>query len=475
MNPSPIGLLSGPALEYQALYSDSPRDRTKAAMNGQPLAIHRLFLLCAALFGWSSASSVEYSLENIFLGTLNLPQWASGLIWSIVPLSSAATQVLVGFYSDGSQSKWGRRPFILAGCIAAFVGFGIEWVTQIPGLRDRNKTKIAVFVIGSFIANVSINISRVASRALIIDIAPHSQQLAVNIIGTIMMAFGMILLNLIGCIHFLDQKQHYTVSNDTFTFLLSGFFFLSGVVVTVATTKEEAQTQAIQRGSPVTELGIALRSMPRPLLKISVVYLLSVMAYTPFQIILTTFFIDELFPEGKADPAGRWSMLVFVAVGAVALLFCLVQVPVFRKIGVRLSIGASQVLEAVALAACLLPIYKDGKEDRPIGFVLLFGTIGMAWASFNLLPFAIIALLIPPEQTGLFLGVVNLFAVVGQWAATLLSDIAVRVIWPTSYRPVIASGSVYALASAVMCFWIPVPALITNFLTGMREPDTLQN
>lgn len=70
-----------------------------------------------------------------------------GLLGALPRLTDAFTDPLMGFISDKSNTRWGRRrPFIFAGAIAAALFFALLW--QLPG--DRSETFYFVwFLVGS--------------------------------------------------------------------------------------------------------------------------------------------------------------------------------------------------------------------------------------------------------------------------------------------------------------------------------------
>ena len=72
-----------------------------------------------------------------------------GLLGALPRLTDAFTDPLMGFISDNSRTRWGRRrPFIFGGVIAAGLLFALLW--QLPG--DRSETFYFVwFLIGSIL------------------------------------------------------------------------------------------------------------------------------------------------------------------------------------------------------------------------------------------------------------------------------------------------------------------------------------
>jgi len=96
-------------------------------------------LLAAASGGMMIVLNLGFGLDPALVGWLG----------SIPRLTDAFTDPLMGFISDNTQSRWGRRrPYIFGGVIAAGIIFALLW--QLP--RDQSDTFYFVyFLIGSIL------------------------------------------------------------------------------------------------------------------------------------------------------------------------------------------------------------------------------------------------------------------------------------------------------------------------------------
>ena len=96
-------------------------------------------LLAGAIGGMSIVLNLGFGMDPALVGTLaSLPR-----------LTDALTDPLMGYISDNTRSKWGRRrPYIFFGAIAAGIIYMLLW--QLP--RDQSQTFYFVtFLIGSLI------------------------------------------------------------------------------------------------------------------------------------------------------------------------------------------------------------------------------------------------------------------------------------------------------------------------------------
>jgi solute carrier family 45 protein 1/2/4 len=107
----------------------------------------------------------------------------------------------------------------------------------------------------------------------------------------------------------------------------------------------------------------------------------------------------------------------------------------------------------------------------------LFAPLGISMTIFNSVPFAVVGMLVPKEQMGLYMGVLNVFAVVGQQLSTFLLGSGVAAMFNENSdwqkAAVISSGSIFAIAAAIGSYWIPDPHRKTQMVFLERDIESL--
>ncbi|KAK6938506.1 hypothetical protein RJ641_032014 [Dillenia turbinata] len=110
-------------------------------------------------FGWA----LQLSLDSLF-SALGVPHTLTAIIWLCGPMSGLRVQPIVGYYSDCSTSKFGRRsPFIVAGTILVaisvfLVGYAADLGKTLQGIPadlsegDPGKTRSANAMFAFFMA-----------------------------------------------------------------------------------------------------------------------------------------------------------------------------------------------------------------------------------------------------------------------------------------------------------------------------------
>ena len=70
----------------------------------------------------------SYFVLFVYSSVLGLPAWMTGLALNLVLIADAITDPLVGYYSDRTRSRWGRRhPFMYAAALPVAITYYFLW------------------------------------------------------------------------------------------------------------------------------------------------------------------------------------------------------------------------------------------------------------------------------------------------------------------------------------------------------------
>ncbi|HRW63610.1 MAG TPA: MFS transporter, partial [Bacteroidales bacterium] len=162
--------------------------------------------------------------------------------WLVAPLTGMIVQPIIGYYSDRTWTRLGRRrPFFLAGAI----------LTSIALIAMPNAPHLASFIAPMFIGggllmimDASINISMEPFRALVADKLPEEQHTLGFSVQTLLIGVGAvvgswlpyILGNYFGISK--EASSGLVAPNVIWSFYIGAFVLISSIVWTVVTTKE---------------------------------------------------------------------------------------------------------------------------------------------------------------------------------------------------------------------------------------------
>jgi len=148
----------------------------------------------------AAASGTMMIILNLGLG---MNPALVGLLGALPRLTDAITDPLMGYISDHSVTRWGRRrPFIFAGAIAAAVTFTVLW--QLP--RGQSETFYFVyFLVGSILFYIGYTVFATPWVALGYELTPDYHE-RTRLMGT---------QNFIGQIAYVISPWFLKIMNDT--------------------------------------------------------------------------------------------------------------------------------------------------------------------------------------------------------------------------------------------------------------------
>ena len=447
-------------------YEEIGKDTNWVPLNQrESLSLLHIMGICCSMLAFQIAYSVEFALGTPIMSRLGIVQSVQSLIWFSGPLSGFIVQPLIGVYSDITTAKIGRRrPFIIAGVIGILFGFilllFVESIGNAIGQSESAKKglKIFIFTLALLITNICINVLQGPSRTLVGDVVPKNQQVKANTVGSLMIGIAAIITNLIGGLD-LATKLNLSLDNEKLIFVVGIILIAIGVTITCLVAKEEPLRVKPERGNPLKEIFQAARNVPKPVLRISIVFFFSWMAYYPFNIETTDFFGYDIY-GGRSDGTDEqkalyndgvnFGMLVVAVSNVLVLIYGFFQEKVIKICGMKLAYALSQIIEGI----CLVLVFFVKNKWALMG---IFAPLGISCNIFNSVPYAVVATCVPQEQMGVYMGVLNSCCVVGQQISNFLLGSGVGALSKTRKAPIIGCGCVFAFLSALLCFWIIVP------------------
>jgi solute carrier family 45 protein 1/2/4 len=243
----------------------------------------------------------------------------------------------------------------------------------------------------------------------------------------------------------------------------------------MAAGREEPLLEELPKRNPFRDVIEAAFTLPRPILRVSLVYFFSWMSYFPFQITVTDFFGTDIFhgssdfdtgDREKYDEGVTFGMFVVASVNLVVLVYTCLQ-PMFSKhIGMQLLYGVSQLIGAGSLLSVLVA------HDKHCLLGLL-SLVGVSLATFNSVPFAIVGL-IKPGQMGVYMGVLNCFAVFAQEISLSFVCAGIGSLF-AGRAPILAAGALFALIAAILCIGIVVPQTEESNVMNLISNDPFKS
>ena len=373
------------------------------------------------------------------------------LLWLAGPVTGLLVQPIVGALSDRTVSRWGRRtPYCLIGAILCSIG--LLMMPYSPTLW------FAASLL--WILDAANNITMEPYRAYVSDRLDESQR-----------ALG-----------FLTQSA-FTGLAQTLSYLAPSLLvwwgmdadlvdangipdvtriaFVAGAVISISTIlwsvlrvpelplppAEIARMQA-EKLSPRTALRdfvAAVRDMPPAMRQLALSMLLQWFAMFAYWQFIALALARSIFDTADATSSG-FRQAVLLTGEAGALYNAIACVAAFAMVWLSRHIG-TKTIHAVAVAlsgAAMLAI--PGATDRAALFPLMIG-IGIGWASMMGNPYVLLANAIPPERTGVYMGIFNMFIVIPMLLETLIVPLIYRPLLGGDPRNILVMSGVMMIAA----------------------------
>ncbi|CAN1328711.1 Sucrose transport protein SUC2 [Linum perenne] len=459
-------------------------------------------------FGWA----LQLSLLTPYVQLLGIPhRWAS-LIWLCGPISGILVQPIVGYFSDRSTSRFGRRtPFIIVGAVFVVIAFFlIGYATDIGhhygDSLDKGRPRvraIVVFVVGFWVLDVSNNMLQGPCRALLGDLSGDNQQLSrfSNSLFSFFMGVGNVLGYFAGSrgdVHKIFKFSITPACDVNYCANLKSCFFISAMLLIILTTVALTYVRE-PRWSPELDEGKvesgdinetekndvgglnsflrALKGLDRPTWMLLLVTCLNWFAWFPWVLFDTDWMGREVY-GGKSNGSTSGQIKLFdkgVQVGsvglminsAVLLIVSLAIDPLVRKLGVKLLWGSVNLILGICLAMMVVISKvaelerKHAESERRHGNVspssgiksaslAVFGILGLPLAVAYSIPFALASIYSQGSGAGqgLSVGVLNLAICLPQMVVSLGSG-PLDAAFGGGNLPAFVVGAVVAFVSAV--------------------------
>ncbi len=382
------------------------------------------------------------------------------LLWLAAPMTGLIVQPIIGYMSDRTWGRWGRRrPYFTVGAILATLA--------LLAMPHSSTVWMAAGLL--WILDASINISMEPFRAFVGDLLPESQINRGYTMQSMFIGIGNVLAALLPTailkIMGEDAQQYsgqgvppYLVA----VFTVGALFYIGAVMYTVVTTREypPADLEAFQRAKAETagfwrgvrEVFSNIFHMPKTMRQVALVQFftwpglfLMWFYFTPAvarDILGATDTQSPVYAEGVA-----WGNLCFGFYSAVCFLFSFALPIIADKYGRKYT-------HMVCLAAGALGLLYVGVAANKYALLLSMLGVGIAWASILSMPYALLASTLPLNKLGVYMGIFNFFIVLPEIIATLFfGPFMEHVLDNNRIAAVMMGGGLLAVAS-LLCLQI---------------------
>ena len=420
------------------------------------LSFWKIWNLSFGFLGVQIGYSLQNSNTSTIFESLGADVHQLSYFWLAAPLAGLIVQPIVGLFSDGTWTRFGRRiPFIMGGALVS--ALALLLMPNAPVLLAFAPLAMGAFIL--LFMDLSFNVTMQPFRALVADMLNDGQKTTGYVVQTFLInlgaVVGAVLPLLMTWLGVSDEARAGEVSDHiAYSYYIGGAILLITVLVTSFKTKEYPpkefaeyndipQEQAAERPSFVS----LIRDIPRVMLQLGVVQFFSWAAlflmWTYLKPAITGVVTDHATGAVLSD--GATQTWVGVLNGTYPIPACIASLfigGIAARYGNKTVYAVSLLLGAVGFAGlCLL-------HDQYALMLPMIG-IGIAWAAILAMPYAILSRAVKPRRMGVYMGIFNFTITVPQIAIGLTGGLIVKYLFASDASAMIALAGAFMLLAAV--------------------------
>jgi maltose/moltooligosaccharide transporter len=383
--------------------------------------------------------------------------------WVVAPLTGLIVQPIIGYYSDKTWTRLGRRrPYFLTGALLASVG-----LILMPN-ADMFTAFMPALWVGAgmlMIMDASFNVAMEPFRALVADLLPSDQRTLGFSIQTVLIGIGAVigswlpyvLTNWFGVLN--EAGPGGVPTNLLLSFIIGAAVLVGSILITVFTTKEYSPEEMAQftsdeeeieeKESSILDIFTDFKKMPLTMKQLSSVQFFSWFGLFGMWVFSTPAIAHHIYGLDLNDhgdtfqSAGDWVGILFGVYNAVSAVYAFFLPAIAKKIGRKMTHSVSLILGGLGL----ISIYFMPNENW---LMLSMVGVGIAWASILAMPYAILAGSIPAKKMGVYMGIFNFFIVLPQILNAVIGGPMVKYLYGGNPIYALITSGVSLLIAAIL-------------------------
>ncbi len=427
------------------------------------LGLVEIIQMNVGFLGLQFSFGLQQSNMTPIYSYLGAKESAIPLLMLAGPITGLLVQPVVGALSDRTLSKLGRRtPYFLIGAVLCTLG--LLAMPYSPALW------VAASLL--WILDAANNVTMEPYRAYVSDRLPPDQrplgfltQSAFTGLGQTLSYLAPSIMVMLGVNRDLVDAHHIPLTTKI-AFGVGAILSISTIVYSIRSVPElplDAEEKARISARPVgfvaalSDIWDAVQAMPKPMRQLAVMKFFQWYAmfcywqFIVFSLARSVFNTADSTSAGFRE-AGLWVGQLGGFYNFVAFIAAFSMTPFTKKFGAKRVHGFALVCAGAAMLA--LP----NLHDRAWLFLPMVG-IGLGWGSIMGNPYVMLADCIPPERTGVYMGIFNMFIVIPMLIQGVTLPLYYGPLLHSDPRLVIMGSGVLLLLAAIAAQFVQNPSL----------------
>ena len=380
------------------------------------------------------------------------------ILWLAAPLTGLLVQPIIGYFSDRTWTRLGRRrPYFLIGAILASLAL----------IAMPNSSSLWMAAGLLWILDASVNVSMEPFRAFVGDLLPKEQRKSGFAMQSLLIGLGAVLssslpwvfTNILGISSDTNSESAIPLSVHI-SFYIGSFLFFAAVLYTVFTTKEyppedlkkfKAENAASKGvGNAFSEIARGILSMPKTMQQLAVSQFFTWFGLFCMWIYFAPAVAKRVFggePGSAEYQAGvEWSGVCFSAYNLTAFSFSFALLALVKRF-------SAKSIHMFCLSLGSIGLVSISLIQIPSILIISMVGVGVAWASILSMPYAMLSNAIPSDKMGFYMGVFNFFIVLPQILASLgLGKVMEHYLNNSAMLAIVIGGASMAIAAFALRF-----------------------
>jgi len=391
-------------------------------------------------FGWGlQMANMSAIYEYLGAKPSHIP-----ILWLAAPLTGLLIQPIIGCMSDHTWCFLGRRkPYILVGAILSSIALFFMPLSS----------TLWMAAVTLWILDASVNVSMGPFRALVPDLLPESQVTIGYIIQAITIAIGTVTASALPWI----LQNIFHVSSDSgniplvvrWSFWVGALVFILSILWTTLSTQELAPDCCVKKHWKETRVDMFhdIFHLPKKMWDLGWVMIFSWMGLFCMFLFFPIAVANNIFNAAPNTPqylAGlEWAGLCFAIYAAFFLLVSFLLPYINKLISRKMIHVLSLACGGLGLVGMLLIHTKWALIWSMLG-------IGIAFASMQSMPYAMLANSLPEEKIGIYMGIFNLFIVVPEILISVGFGFIMQYILHNNRELAVVTGGIFMLIASLL-------------------------
>lgn len=427
-------------------------------MKKPKLSFWQIWNLSFGFLGVQIGYSLQNSNTSSIFESLGADVSHLSYFWLAAPVAGMVIQPIVGMFSDGTWTRFGRRiPYILGGAVISTLALLL--MPNCPTLLAFAPLAMGAFIL--LFMDTSFNVTMQPFRALVSDMLDDSQKTKGYVVQTFLINLGAVIGGLLPLIMtwlgVSDTAEPGQVSRHIVcSYYAGGIILLLTVLWTSFRVKEYppkefARYNGIEDKKEERQGFISLmRNVPKVMLQLGVTQFFSWAA-----LFLMWIYLKPAITGVVTDPSGAvltegatqtWVGVLNAIYPIPSCIAALFMARIAAKFGNR-------PVYAVCLIFGAAGFFGITMLSNQYALILPMTGIGIAWAGILAMPYAILSRALDARRTGVYMGIFNFTITIPQIVIGLTGGLIIKYCFGSDAMMMLMLAGIFmALAAVSVCF-----------------------